>query len=180
MNIGQLVRRYRKEQKLTLKAVAEKAGVSESFLSQVENNVNSPSVDTLHKICASIGISTGDLLNQAENQERLVMVRRPEWSDIEIPDKGFATRRFFSPDNRVTIDSAIVAVAPGKSIPVRKSVRNSQEVLCVLKGSLELRHGERTERMKAGDSVHFWAEPKNQRITNIGKGDVYVLWVGTL
>jgi len=180
MNIGQLIRRYRKKQKLTLKAVAEKAGISESFLSQVENNVNSPSVDTLQKICGSIGISTGDLLNQAENQESLIMVRRPDWGDIEIPSAGFATRRFFSPKNRVTIDSAILAVAPGKSIPVRKNVRNGQEVLCVLKGSLELVHGERTERMKAGDTVHYWAEPKRQRITNNGKGIAYVLWVGTL
>ncbi|MBW1852917.1 MAG: helix-turn-helix transcriptional regulator, partial [Deltaproteobacteria bacterium] len=161
MNIGQLIRRYRKKQKLTLKAVAEKAGISESFLSQVENNVNSP-------------------LNQAENQESLIMVRRPDWGDIEIPSAGFATRRFFSPKNRVTIDSAILAVAPGKSIPVRKNVRNGQEVLCVLKGSLELVHGERTERMKAGDTVHYWAEPKRQRITNNGKGIAYVLWVGTL
>ena len=180
MNIGQLIRRHRKKQELTLKAVAEKAGISESFLSQVENNVNSPSVDTLQKICGSIGINTGDLLNQAENQESLIMVRRPDWGDIEIPSAGFATRRFFSPKNRVTIDSAILAVTPGKSIPVRKNVRNGQEVLCVLKGSLELVHGERTERMKAGDTVHYWAEPKRQRITNNGKGIAYVLWVGTL
>ena len=180
MNIGQVIRRYRKKQKLTLKAVAEKAGVSESFLSQVENNVNSPSVDTLQKICGSIGISTGDLLNEAENQESLIMVRRPYWGDIELQSAGFATRRFFSPKNRVTIDSAILAVAPGKSIPVRKNVRNGQEVLCVLKGSLELMHGENTERMKVGDTVHYWAEPKRQRITNNCKGIAYLLWVGTL
>jgi len=28
--------------------------------------------------------------------------------------------------------------------------------------------------------VHFWSEPKNQRITNISTGAVFVLWVGTL
>ena len=180
MNIGPIIRRYRKKQKLTLKAVAEKSGISEGFLSQVENNVNSPSVDTLQKICGSIGISTGDLLNQAENQERLVRLGGSDWRDIEIPSAGFATRRFFSPKSRVSIDSAILAVAPGKSIPVRKNIRNAQEVLCVLKGSLELVHGERTERLKEGDAVHYWAEPKRQSITNIGKGVAYVLWVGTL
>jgi transcriptional regulator with XRE-family HTH domain len=180
MNIGPLIRSYRKKQKLTLKAVAEKAGISEGFLSQVENNVNSPSVVTLQKICGAIGISTGDLLTQAENQQRLVRMGRSDWRDIEIPDTGFATRRFFSPKSRVTIDSAILAIAPGKSIPVRKYIKNTQEVLCVLKGTLELVHGEKTERMKEGDAVHYWAEPKRQSITNIGKGVAYVLWVGTL
>ena len=180
MNIGQLIRRSRKKQKLTLKTMAEKAGISESFLSQVENNVNSPSVDTLQKICGSIGISTGDLITQAENQERLITVRRSKWNDIEIPSSGFATRRFFPPENRVAIDSAILAVAPGKSIPVRKNVKNCQEVLCVLKGSLELVHDRSTIRMEQGDAVHFWAEPKKQRIVNISTGVAFVLWVGTL
>ena len=54
MNIGPLIRRFRKERKLTLKIVAEKAAISEGFLSQVENDVNSPSVDTLFRICNAL------------------------------------------------------------------------------------------------------------------------------
>ncbi len=180
MNIGLLLRRYRNNRKLTLKAVAKKAGISEGFLSQVENNVNSPSVDTLRKICGSIGVNAGDLLNQAENEERLVMIHRADLDDIEIPSAGFATRRFFSPKIRTVIDSAVLAIAPGISIPARKDIRNAQEILCVLKGSLELVHDESTVRMKKGDAVHFWAEPKRQSVTNIGKGIAYVLWLGTL
>ena len=180
MNIGQLIRKSRKKKKLTLKAMAEKAGVSESFLSQVENNVNSPTVDILHKICGSIGISTGDLITQAENQERLITVRKSEWIVTEVPSSGFATRRFFSPENREAIDSAILAVAPGKSIPVRKNIKNCQEVLCVLKGSLELVHDKSTIQIKQGDAVHFWSDPRNQRITNTSTRVAFVLWVGTL
>ena len=80
----------------------------------------------------------------------------------------------------MAIDSAILAVASGKSIPVRKNIKNCQEVLCVLKGSLELVHDKSTVRMKQGDSVHFWAEPKKQRIVNISTEVAFVLWVGTL
>ena len=40
MHLGPLIRRYRKEKKLTLKAVSKLAGVSEGFLSQVENTLN--------------------------------------------------------------------------------------------------------------------------------------------
>ena len=80
MNLGLLIRRYRKERKFTLKTVAKKAGISEGFLSQVENNVNAPSVESLVKICNSIGVNAGDLINQAKNQERLVVIRKSEWS----------------------------------------------------------------------------------------------------
>jgi transcriptional regulator with XRE-family HTH domain len=95
MNLGALLRQKRKERKLTLKVVAEKAGISEGFLSQIENDVNSPSVDTLVNICSAIGMEAGDLLNQARKQEKLVVVRRDDWDEADIPASGFITRRFF-------------------------------------------------------------------------------------
>ena len=180
MNLGSVVREYRKKRKLTLKKVAAKAGISEGFLSQVENNVNSPSVETLMKICDAIGVNASDILNKIEKQEKLVLMRRRDWKEVDIPHTGFATHRFFPPENRTVIDSAILVIEPGTSIPVRKNIKNAQEVLCVLYGSLELVHGERTVQLGEGDAVHFWAEPKGQRITNKSKELTTVLWVGTL
>ena len=180
MNIGSLIRRYRKERKLTLRLVAEKAGISEGFLSQVENNVSSPSVDTLVKICNSIDVNAGDLLNRVENQERVLVIRKSEWDDIDLPHTGFVTRRFVSPENRTVIDSAILFIEAKKTIPVRKNIKNGQEVLCIIKGSLELIHGEHTIELGEGDTVHFWSDPKKQREANTGKELAVALWIGTL
>ena len=66
MNLGTILRKQRKELKLTMKEVAERARISEGFLSQIENNVNNPSVDTLKNICSALGINAGDVLNQVE------------------------------------------------------------------------------------------------------------------
>jgi len=165
---------------MTLKAVAEKSGVSEGFISQVENNVNSPSVETLVKICQAIGVNAGDLLNQIDKQEKLVVIKKSDWEDMDIPGIGFATHRFFPPENRTTIDSALLLIEPGKSIPVRKNTKNGQEILCVLKGTLELIHGDHTIKLNQGDAVHFWAETKRQQIANRGNKRSVVLWVGTL
>jgi len=180
MSLGSLIRKTRKEKRLTLKIVAEKAGISEGFLSQVENDVNSPSVDTLMNICSAIGVQAGDLLNQAHNQEKIVLIPKGEWNDIDIPHTGFITRRFFSPENRKLIDSAILVIEPGKSIPVRKDIKNGQELLCILKGSLSLEHGERTIHLHEGDTVHYFANPKKQSITNENADLAIALWVGTI
>ncbi len=180
MNLGTIIRRCRKERKLTLRAVAEKAAISEGFLSQVENAVSSPSVDTLLSICNAMGVSAGDLLNQVNRQEPLVVIRRNDWEDVDLPHTGFATRRFFSPEDRNVLDSAVILLKPEKSIPVRKNIRNSQEILCVLKGSLELVYGERTIELLQGDSAHFWSNPEMQSITNRSQELTIALWVGTL
>jgi len=180
MNLGTLIRKYRKNKKMTLRAVAEKASISEGFLSQVENDVNSPSVDTLIRISNAIGVNAGDLLSQVNKQEKIVLIRKSEWDEMDLSHTGFVTRRFFPPDYRTIIDSSILVVEPGKSIPVRKNIKNGQEVLCVLKGSIELMLSTETLALVEGDSVHFWSNPENQKITNINNTTSFVLWVGTL
>ena len=180
MNLGALLRKCRKEKKMTLRAVAEKAGVSEGFMSQVENNVKSPSVDSLIKIGEAIGVNIGDLLNQLQNRESRFVVRKSEWDEIDLPHTGFATRRFCPPEDRTVLDSAVLFLDPGKSLPVRKDVKNGQEILCVLKGRLEFRQGGALVELVEGDAAHFWSEPDKQVITNVGTGLAVVLWVGTL
>lgn len=180
MNLGTLLRRSRKAKKLTLKVVADRAGISEGFLSQVENNVKSPSVDTLMNICDAIGENVGDLLNQLRNKESLFVVRKSEWNDVDVPAAGFATRRFCAPEDRTIIDTAILFLNPGKSIPVRKNLKNGQELLCVLEGSLELNHSDRVVNLEEGDTVHFWSEPSKQSITNTSDCLTVVLWIGTI
>jgi len=180
MNLGSILRRKRKEEKLTLKVVAEKAHISEGFLSQVENDVNSPSVATLVNICDAIGIEVGDVIKQAQGQEKLVVIRKSEWNDVDLPDSGFVTRRFLSPENRRIVDSSVITIEPGKSIPARKNIKNAQEVLCVLKGSVELVYAAEAINLFEGDAVHYWSIQQSEKITSKSSELSVVLWVGTL
>ncbi len=163
-----------------MKEVAERARISEGFLSQIENNVNTPSVDTLMNICRAIGINAGDVLNQVEQMDKFVVIRKSDWGDIDIPHSGFATKRFFSPDNRTIIDSAVLVIEEGTSIPVRKDIRNSQELICVLEGKVELELGNENLQLARGDAVHYWSNPARQSIIARNRGKSIVLWVGTL
>ncbi len=180
MNLGSLLRRRRKEKGLTLKEVAEKACLSEGFLSQVENNVKTPSVPNLMKVCDALDAEMGLLFDELKNQQNLFVFRKSDWAEVDIPHTGFATRRFCPPETRNTIDSAVIILKPGKSIPVRKEVKNSQEILCLMQGTLELQHGDEKITMGVGDTIHLWTEPNQQAITNIGNTTSVLMWVGTL
>ncbi len=180
MNLGSIIRKRRKEMKLTMKEVAERARISEGFLSQIENNVNAPSVDTLMNICTAIGVNAGDVLNQAEKRDKYVLIRKADWGDIDVPHSGFATKRFFPPDVRTVIDTAVLVIEHGKSIPVRKNIRNGQELLCVLKGRVELALGDEEITLSEGDSIHYWSNPSEQMITGNSAAGATVIWVGTL
>lgn len=180
MNLGAQIRRHRKEQSLTLREVAGRTGLSEGFLSQVENNVKSPSVDNLVNICTAVGADVGQVMKLAAEHKRLYTFTRAEWDEVDLPHTGFATRRFCPPEERSVIDPSVLFMEPGSRLPVRKGIKNGQEVLCVLEGSLELVHPEGTVLLNKGDAVHLWTQPDNQSITNSGDRLAVVLWIGTL
>ena len=180
MNLGTLIRHHRLKQGLTLRVVAEKAGVSEGFLSQVENNVKSPSIESLMKICDAIPVTISEILERYKNQQRLFTIKRSEWDQVEIPHSGFATQRFCPPEGRSVIDTALLIIQPEQTIPARKNIKNSQELLCVLRGKVELVYGDEVHELLEGDAVHLWTDRQRQQVTNPGPDKAVVLWVGTL
>lgn len=180
MNLGTLLRKRRKEKGFTLKTVSKQAGISEGFLSQIENDVSSPSVDTLINICNAIGVDAGELISQAEKQNKIMVVHKSEWEEAELPSSGFVTCRFMPPENRDIIDSSILTLKPGTTLPARKNIRNSQEVISVLKGSVKLHYNGEDFLLNEGDCAHFRTLPDKQQITNQTRELSVVFWVGTL
>jgi transcriptional regulator with XRE-family HTH domain len=180
MNLGSQLRKKRKAGGYTLRHISEKAKVSEGFLSQVENNVKSPSIETLMNICAALDVNPGDLLNALKNEETLFVIRQEEWEDTDVPPVGIATRRFLPPEDRSVIDSAVLFIQPSHLISARKEPKNAQEILCVLRGVLELSHGDRKVTLHPGDAAHFFSRTDGQNIVNPGPGLTVALWIGTL
>lgn len=56
--IGQRLRQVRHEQKLSLRSLAAKVGVTGSLLSQIETGQVNPSVDTLYALAEGLGVPT--------------------------------------------------------------------------------------------------------------------------
>ncbi|WP_078545787.1 helix-turn-helix domain-containing protein [Litchfieldia alkalitelluris] len=62
--IGQRIKNYRLQRKLSLSELAERAGVAKSYLSSIERNLQSnPSIQFLEKISSVLGVSVNTLLD---------------------------------------------------------------------------------------------------------------------
>jgi transcriptional regulator with XRE-family HTH domain len=61
VELGERLRAIRLLRRLTLREVAEAAGVSESFVSQLERGRSSASVATLQRLAKAVGIEISDL-----------------------------------------------------------------------------------------------------------------------
>ncbi|APC41560.1 helix-turn-helix domain-containing protein [Clostridium estertheticum] len=67
--IGTIIKNLRKEKNLSLRSLAQSAGISKSTLSDVENSNNNPSIKTLEKIAIALDVSVKDLLTSEEKVE---------------------------------------------------------------------------------------------------------------
>ena len=65
MNLSQKIRQLREEKEWSLNELAERAGISKAYLSQLENNVSKqPSAEVLLKIAAALRTTIADLLDK--------------------------------------------------------------------------------------------------------------------
>src|SRR3989442_1979174 len=72
--LGSRIRAVREGRARSLRSVSTEAGVSESFLSQVERGVASPSVATLRRIAEALGSSVAALFEGRPQRGKLVRV----------------------------------------------------------------------------------------------------------
>ena len=65
--VGEAIRRARQKAGLSQEAVADKAGLHRTYISLVERNKKSPTLDTLFRICQAIGVSTSAIVKRVED-----------------------------------------------------------------------------------------------------------------
>ncbi|MCS0637432.1 helix-turn-helix domain-containing protein [Streptomyces sp. LP05-1] len=75
VRVGASIRRRRRALDLTLAEVAERAGLSSPFLSQLENDRARPSMRSLQRIADALNTTAVQLLAAAESPRRMDVVR---------------------------------------------------------------------------------------------------------
>lgn len=69
MDIGTKIKALRLKNNLTLKELASRCELTTGFLSQLEHNVSSPSIQTLENIIEALGSSLKDFFNDTEENK---------------------------------------------------------------------------------------------------------------
>lgn len=66
MSLGDELRRARTDAGLTQEELAGKAKLDRAYISQLENDRKSPTVDTLFRLCRALGIKASTVLARVE------------------------------------------------------------------------------------------------------------------
>ena len=85
MELGQRIRQRRQELGLSQRELAERAGLSRSFLSQIEHNLITPSIDSLREISEVLAVPLSGSGFLVETDARSPVVQHHKRLKLTLP-----------------------------------------------------------------------------------------------
>lgn len=148
--IGRTIRQLRADAGLTLQDVADRSGVSQPFLSQLENGRSMPSLLTLHRVARALGTTTQGLLSD-EDTDAVSLVRQGEGREYELVPG--TTVRFLASGRR-TMEPNEVRVRAGSDSGAHLE-HQGEELIFVIDGEIEVTVGSRVVRLGPDDTLLY-------------------------
>lgn len=156
--IGERIRRLRLKRSMGLVELGRHAGLSASFLSQLETGRVVPTLRNLARIAMVFG---RDLSYFFEPEPHALFRVHRKGERVKLPQSGvdnptyfFESLAWMVPDRQ--LDPYYAEFLPTvQPADIRPHVHPGYEFIYVLDGELEIRHGDRVHLLSPGDSAYF-------------------------
>ncbi len=159
VQIGQRIRALRAERNITLDQLAADVKLTKGQLSKIENGKVSSPVSTLTRVAVALAVEPGYFFQSQQPSPRASLVRRGERRIIvgraskmghtyEALTQGLSFRKDFEP-YLMRIDEP--EVNPEQNV----FKHPGHELLYMLKGEMDYRHGEEVYHLEPEDSLFF-------------------------
>ena len=138
--------------KLSLRELADQVDLTASFLSQVERDLTSPSIESLRKISQALEVPIFYFLVEPDSTSPVV--RRNQRRKITLPGTHL-TYELLTPDLNRKMEVIMVDLQPGEDYTAAPLRHHTEECIYVLQGQLQICLGEELYYLSPGDCVYF-------------------------
>ena len=153
VQIGHRIKAKRNELGYSLRAVADHVGLTASFLSKVERNEASPSLDSLQLISQALDVPLFYFLLETDTESSPV-VRRDERQIIQMPQVD-GVYELLTPDVDKKMEGILTTLNPEAGQIPTTDFAHTEEFIYVLEGMLEVGLVDKVYIINEGDSIYF-------------------------
>lgn len=171
MEIGYKIKGLRLKNRLTQEELADRCELTKGYISQLENDLTSPSIATLVDILQSLGSSLNEFFGEVED-EKLVFTSDDQF-EKESDDQVI---RWLVPSAQKNAMEPILMVLKSGAVTPKDLPHEGEEFGYVLEGEVVITVGKREEIAKKGDTFYFRAS-KTHFIKNTSKDNARIVWV---
>ena len=176
MKIGNKIRRIRLQRALTQEELASRCELSKGFISLLERDLTSPSLDTLADILETLGTDLTSFF-ASEDDNKIVFGENDIFVKEDEEQLKGRIRWLVPSAQKNKMEPILVEMAPGGETD-EDDPHEGEEFGYVLAGSLKIVIGDRVERVKKEESFYFRPNAPH-KLVNAGKSPCKVLWVAT-
>lgn len=174
-SLGEALRARRKELGLTMQAVADGAGLSVGFISQVERNLTAPSLGSLVSISEVLQTPISQFLEQPRGTEDLT--RESGRRQYAVPGAMPVYERLSTKFEGSKLHSVIVHEPPGhRGEPIS---HRGEEMFYMLDGEITVEIEGKREILRKGDSIHFDSHRVHSTWNHTDR-TASLVWCGTM
>jgi len=176
--IGERLRLRRKVRGMSLKQVADGAGLSVGMISQVERGLAVPSIKSMRAMCDALEMPVIWLFEGPQQQapdDADIVVRAGARRELSYHDAALR-KEILTPDSQPQIQMLRFLMKPGADSGEPYSNAEGGKCGIVLKGTLGLELDDRSFTIATGDSFAFPAQAM-VRFWTVGDEDCEVIWV---
>ncbi len=174
MEIGSKIKGLRTQYGLTQEELANRCELSKGFISQLENDLTSPSIATLIDILQVFGTDLNEFFSDSE-QKQIVFTNEDMFEQVS---ENMLIKYLVPNAQTRDMEPILVELNPGGKTNVYPP--HEHEVFgYVLKGEIQLMIGDRKREVKAMESFYYVRPSKQQYIVNESSQDAEFIWVST-
>ena len=174
------LKQARKQQGLSLEAVAEISGVSKSMVSQIERGVSSPTVATLWNLTRALGVEFSGLLDSAGSaRNRIEILSAGATPTIENMGSGCKIR-LLSPPSSVGAHEVYELLFDGGGVLASEAHwPGAREHLTVIDGRLQVTAGGDIQVAGPGDTARYGADQTHEIRAVAGPARAFLIVQGS-
>ena len=172
MEIGSKIRELRLKADLTQEELGDRCELTKGYISQLENDVTSPSIATLEDIVAALGTTLVELFSESQPEQSPVY-RADDYFVKE--NDGYVTHWLIHNGVINEMEPILVEIKAGCSTD-SDNPHEGEEFGYVLQGSICIHLGNKTYRAKKGESFYFTPDKKHYLTSRHGAS---LIWVST-
>lgn len=163
--LGDLVKRIRKSEKLSIVDLARRTGLSQSFISQLERGLTNPSISSLRSIADALRCPLGIFFQDPKRTEGPV-VRKNERKILFNTDSKI-TYELMSNNPNHKVQLLVTVLEPQASSVEKARTHRGDEAGLVVQGKGTFQLGEDFYDLEEGDAI-FLTEGIPHGFTNTG------------
>lgn len=151
INIGQKIKEFRMAKGLSLRDLSEKAGLSPSMVSQIENNTVNPSINTLKGIASVLCVPLFKFFQENVAHEELI-VRKGKYKIIGHEGEEVQYKLLTANTNGL-LECYLMEIPAGSSSSEIPRGHKGEEVAYVLSGKADIQIDDKIYNLSEGDAV---------------------------